>query len=411
MTVRAWAGRSSTFLMGTLVVASSLTGCASTPETTPRITTANETPPVSNGLETLAAESSRPAADPRTLDADGMAAQFQRDIDAMTRLRDRQPGGSSETPANPNRTREIAWNAPGEVSTPLIPEAGGAANSGANQSSTTTPTSPAESEINPAPKQPTALPTHELTMDDQPAEVRLRELMVSLSSQLYRDAAYADSPLPQYLLIASMSMVAPERALNPDALPDLNEREREILRAYQTFFTEVGAQLRATGDTELLVEAIDQLRTAVREEPSLTIPRAALCWRVRGYGQYDEFNRNSFLAQSGQQVIVYTEIDDFTSERNEKGEWVTELSEELVIHNLRDGIPVWRQAPMSVPDVSRNQRREFFISHIITLPKSLPVGAYSLKVRVRDEKSNAVAETTIDFTIVADASLAARIPD
>lgn len=408
MTVRGSTHGSFLYLMSTLALVSGLTGCATTPGATSRGGTgATETPPVSNGLETLAAESSRPAADPRTLDANGMAAQFQRDVDAMTRLREQQRNGTDHIPANPNRTREIAWNGPGEVSMPLV-EAGGPAPNAANQTPAADPSQqPAETE----PKQPSALPSHELTMDDQPAEVRLRELMVSLSSQLYRDAAYADSPLPQYLLIASMSMVAPERALNPDALPDLNEREREILRAYQSFFTEVGAQLRATGDTELLVEAIDQLRTAVREEPSLTIPRAALCWRVRGYGQYDEFNRNSFLAQSGQQVIVYTEIDDFTSERNEKGEWVTELSEELIIHNLRDGIPVWRQAPMSVPDISRNQRREFFISHIITLPKSLPVGAYALKVRVRDEKSSAVAETTIEFTIVADASLAARIPD
>lgn len=380
----------------------SLPGCSATQNTgVADDAGTNDPPSINNGLESLAATTTQPGArDPRALDAESMAAQFQRDIDAMSRLS--QQDGTDVRDGTPSpRQREVAWNSP--------------ADSQRTPANEMAPVSPIL--IDGAPErttgnaEPTPLPTPELDASDQPADVRLRELMVSLSSQLYRDAAYADSPLPQYLLIASMSMVAPERALNPDALPDLNEREREILRAYQSFFSEVGTQLRATGDTELLVDAIDQLRTAVKEEPSLTIPKATLCWRVRGYGQYDEFDRNSFLAQSAQQVIVYTEVDQFSSEKNAQGEWVTELSEEVIIHNQRDGIPVWRQAPMSVPDVSRNRRREFFISHIITLPTTLPVGAYTLKVRVRDEKSGAIAETNIDFTIVADASLAARIPD
>lgn len=380
--------------------------------------------PVDNALESLAHNDRTAPERPRsgdlaTLDPEGMAAQLRRDMEAMRHLNNGSSRGHTPAEAeldqgldprdvrrSPGASRQIDWNQHqpppsastrhGEVTSPLA-------------ESSTSSTTDATNQASPV----NILATPEPALSGLPGESpqsRLRELMVSLSSHLYQDAAYADSPLPQYLVIASMSMVSPDRALNPDALPDLNDREREILRAYQAFFIDIGRQMRATGDTELLVDAIEQLRKSVRAEPTLRLPRAALCWRVRGYGQYDEFDKNAFLAGSGQQVIVYTEIEEFTSDQNQKGEWVTDLTEELIILSKRDGIPAWRQAPLSVPDVSRNKRREFFISHIITLPAALSVGAYTLKVRVTDEKSGAVAESSIDFMIVADSSLAAKIP-
>jgi hypothetical protein len=46
---------------------------------------------------------------------------------------------------------------------------------------------------------------------------------------------------------------------------------------------------------------------------------------------------------------------------------------------------------------------------VITLPKALSVGKYTLKVRLRDEKSGAETEGSLPFEMVADPKLAAAM--
>ncbi len=99
-------------------------------------------------------------------------------------------------------------------------------------------------------------------------------------------------------------------------------------------------------------------------------------------------------------------MEDFTSELNEKSQWVTELSQQLVIYSDRDGIPVWREDWQAGVDASKNRRDDFFIVQLITLPQRLSVGRYQLKLHIRDEKSGAEAETALEFEMVADPRMA-----
>ena len=105
---------------------------------------------------------------------------------------------------------------------------------------------------------------------------------------------------------------------------------------------------------------------------------------------------------------MYVEVEDFVSELNEKGKWVTELSQQLVVFSDRDGIPVWREEWQAGVDVSNNRRNDFFIVQIITLPKALSVGRYQLKIHARDEKSGAEAETSLEIEMVADPRMIGR---
>ncbi len=235
----------------------------------------------------------------------------------------------------------------------------------------------------------------------------LRSLLVDLSKELYREASYADMPLRELLLIAATTLVSPDRALVPDAIPGLTSRERELLAHFQSFFIELGKKLDGSRNAdEVLQQEIEALRELLVNEPRLELGTLALCTRVGGFGDYTPFKKNSFLAHSEQQAIVYIEIAGFTSELNSKNEWVTELSQQLIIYSESDGIPVWREDWQSAVDVSRNRRNDFFVVQIITLPKALSVGRYHLKVRVRDEKSKAEAEGAINFEMVADARMA-----
>ncbi len=268
---------------------------------------------------------------------------------------------------------------------------------------------------------PTELPGGSVVADRDPPDPRdprdpphpgaapetLRRLIVDLSAELYRRGAYSDMPMRELLLIAATTMVTPDRALIPEALPGLTQREREIVGLMQDFFRRLGQELDATGDPEVVVTAIIELAAALQKQSSLVLPTVSLCTRVGGFGDYDEFPRTeqgryTFLAHSGQQAVVYVEVDDFVSELNDKGQWVTELSQQLVVFSDRDGIPVWREDWQLGTDTSKNRRADFFIVQIITLPERLSVGLYQLKIHVRDKRSGAEAEAIVEFEMVAD---------
>jgi len=238
----------------------------------------------------------------------------------------------------------------------------------------------------------------------------LDELLTSLRAELYQDASRSDMPLRELLMIAAMSMIDPDRAIEPDAVPDLTDDERELLAKLQAFFAGLGAELDGSRASEEVVEeAVAGLRQNLLNLPQFEILNAAYCWRVEMFGDYEEVPRYAFLAHSKQQVILYVEIDGFTSERNVEGDWETKISQKLTILTQADGVPVWQDDWRTSIDQSREQRRDFYTTQILTLPEALSVGSYVMKVRLRDEVNGAESEKSIPFTLVADPRMAASL--
>jgi len=236
-------------------------------------------------------------------------------------------------------------------------------------------------------------------------------LMVKLRQELYQRSIDSDQPLRELIPLTAMAMVDPELELHPEFMRQLTDEERDLLRELQGFFASLGKNLDDSHEAgEVIPAAVEDLKARIIEQPVLELPTSLLCWRVGGFGDYDEFEKCVFLAHAEQRVILYLEIDGFSSERNKKGQWVTEISQQLEIISDDDKIPVWSEPWQKAPDVSNQKRRDFFTTQIITLPQALSVGRYALKVRARDEKSGAEAETTIDFEMVADERLAAQVP-
>lgn len=330
-----------------------------------------------------------------------LAEQSQRDVDLILQ-RQKAANQTSTPPAaappEPIAKREVVWIDPrkqiaakhaSETASPAVHRAG-------------TVTSP-EPQTPPPPGPGPGEDAFGGSANRSLQPDRLNQLMVDLGRELYANGAYSDTPLRQLLVIAAMSMVDPERTIDAQAVPDLSEKERELLGKLQTFFAELGRSLDDSDDVEhTIVDAVARLRESIVRPLQLQLPTATLCTRVGGFGDYSAFGRNSFLAHSEQKVIVYLEVDEFTSTLNDKGEYVTELSQQLTIYADRDGIPVWKEDWQAAVDVTKNKRKDFFTVQVITLPKALSVGKYQLKVRMRDEKSGAEAETAIPFEMVAD---------
>lgn len=359
------------------VAAAFLVGCAATHQ----------------GASTAAKSSATP---PETPEATALAERARRDVEQLRQLGP-MPGVGPGTQAAAPAVPEVQWIVP-----PRDPGGVPSAEAAAQHPL---------ANASPAAKPPEELPGGQVVAP-APDRERMLQLTVDLCSELYRQGAYSNVPLRELLLIAATSLVTPDRALVPDALPGLSERERELLARMQEFFAEIGRGLQEDRDPEAIVKAIEQLHQILGRQPRLSLPKAALCTRVGGFGDYDEFARNeagryTFLAHSGQQAVVYVEVADFTSTLNEQRQWVTELSQQLVLYSDRDGIPVWREAWQPGHDTSRNRRGDFFVVQIITLPPQLSVGRYQLKVHVRDDKSRAEAEIAVELEMVADPRMTA----
>ena len=345
-----------------------------------------------------------------------LAARAEQDVDDFLEMRrqaaerDARPGpAEGEAPASdaqrPRKT--IVWNEPEQLE-PSPGQAGGTAEQPpVNQSPLFR--DPAESlDVDAGPDGSGKKPA---SGAEAIAADPLDLLLVKVRQHLNNQAAYSDQPLRELLGIAAMVLVDPELRLNPQAFPDLSEQERRLLEKLQDFFAELGEKLDGSAEAEeVIVNAVLALQKELVQEPELELPAAAMCWRVGGFGDYQAFDRDVFLAHSEQQIILYLEIDGFTSELNKMNQWLTEISQQLEIISNSDGIPVWSEPWQKAVDVTSHRRHDFFTTQIITLPKALSVGRYHLKIRVRDEKSGAETEESITFEMVADPKLTAKVP-
>lgn len=237
----------------------------------------------------------------------------------------------------------------------------------------------------------------------------LQRTMIDFSRELSAGSTLSDHPMKELLVLASMSILDPSRALDADAFPDLTAEERELLTAMQVWFTAVGEELNAGADSwAVLHNASDQLEKQLNRIPDLKLPSVVMCTRVSGFGDYDEWSDRTnedatytFVAHGRQPVIIYAEMVGFESTLNDRELWETITSQHLTIYSDRDGIPVWKEDWQTAADRSQIQRRDYFTVQQMMLPPGLSVGNYHLKLRVRDEKSGAEVERNIPFTMTA----------
>lgn len=213
--------------------------------------------------------------------------------------------------------------------------------------------------------------------------------------------------LRPWLAKAALSIVDPTRELSGAELEQLDPRHRPIVAAYQRAFARLGRTLGEgeSADHALLEDAAVELADQTRGEMPLTIRNVKLCKRVKGFGVYETFERNVFLARRESPVIVYAELDHFDHRTEADGRYAVELTQEIVLYNESDGLPVWRQKPTRIIDRSYNIRRDFFVVQVVRLSPRLTVGKYRLKVTITDEIGRTIDEASVPLRIVADANV------
>ncbi len=270
-------------------------------------------------------------------------------------------------------------------------------------------------ESNPAQPTEAAAPPAEPTPAPPPVNpaVTLAEAYDRLTLLLRDRMNAANEPFADALALVAATASSPA-AMPVDPASDsggrLSPDELRTLRAVRDLLTRLGDSRDASDAARALREVADDLETGM----GVRIARAELCRRVDGFGSFQPFPRNDFMAGQTNRAIVYAEIDRFahrpraeTSDGGAPGDTLAvELSQELLVVHRADGRLAWRRPPERIVETSRNIRRDFYLVSEIELPRTLTVGSYLLKVRIRDEIAGSVDEVSIPLGVVADPALA-----
>jgi hypothetical protein len=237
----------------------------------------------------------------------------------------------------------------------------------------------------------------------QPAPPSLRENTTISSDTLLAslNRAVKDDPknLSQHFDLQLLHLLLGHATPQMDAIAPLAAEDRELLATLLDGLANFRALARSESNPMLgkklrpLIEMADRLRS----QADLRIGNVALCSRVDGFGGYEPL-ASQLMAGRELPVLLYCEIENFSSHLNAAKQWETNLTQDFVIYNDR-GQRVFEEKRQPISDTCRNRRRDFFVVRRVRIP-SLPAGQYSLKISIADPQSNRGAQSTLAISIV-----------
>jgi hypothetical protein len=183
-----------------------------------------------------------------------------------------------------------------------------------------------------------------------------------------------------------------------DTIAPLAAEDRELIAAVLDGFNNFRATTRGEygGLLGKKIRPLLEMAERLRAQSDLRIPTLALCTRVEGFGNYEPLTH--LFANREYPVILYCEIENFSSHVNAGKNWETNLTQECLLYNAA-GQRIWEDKRTSIADTCRNRRRDFFVVKMLRIPPLTP-GQYSLKITITDPQSNRGTQATLPLQIV-----------
>ncbi|MFK7885199.1 MAG: hypothetical protein AB8F26_13575 [Phycisphaerales bacterium] len=235
-------------------------------------------------------------------------------------------------------------------------------------------------------------------------EVRKQELVDELVGLLSGLARTGDEPGAEALALAGLETLRPQALdeLKNEGL--LSNAELASLDAARRVFDALQTK-GGIADPAQVSEVLERIRQDLVANAGLRIARAELCTSVAGYGRFETFGVNRFIAGRAQEVIVYSEVDGFqhreTTGPDGLPRYEIELTQRLELYHTADDLNTWNRAAETDRTVSRNRQRDYYLLNQVVLPANLTIGKYHLKVVMRDLVGGTLAESIIPIEIVA----------
>ncbi len=233
------------------------------------------------------------------------------------------------------------------------------------------------------------------------------ELMDRVDATISGEIAARGGGIRPYIAKAGLPLFGRTASFSDEDLSVLAEADRELLLGYQTFFANISRQLGAMdpgADRAVLSDAANQLADSINAMKTVSISQAWLCRAVSGYGSFQPFEVYEFRRGELPNILFYTELEHYRSERQADGRYVVRLVQELSLIKERSfgrEKPIWSEQPVEISDVSRNARRDFFLVQYLRLPEKLDAGEYILQIKVTDQATGGSSTKTVPLRIVS----------
>jgi len=147
--------------------------------------------------------------------------------------------------------------------------------------------------------------------------------------------------------------------------------------------------------------ALEQLRSAIKSlqgDAHLVVRNAALCSEIDSFGSYQKFDREEFAPS--QDVLIYSELDNFKSEQTADGQYRTVLKSSIrVIEAGPNGRVIDTVDYSPTEDLCHSQRTDFMQGYKYRLPARITPGSYVLQLAVEDQLSGKRANYSINFLV------------
>ncbi len=189
-----------------------------------------------------------------------------------------------------------------------------------------------------------------------------------------------------------------EDAFRPirSAAPALSEFWSNELYGLDTFL-DTQAIADPADRTVRAKEAFDEANSRLgAAAPSLAVHSVAFCSDIDSFGRTTRFDTYDF--QPNQEVLVYAEVDNFTTRPTTDG-FHTSLAISYRIFD-NEQRPVAQHDFPPAEDHCQSPRQDFFVSCRFRMPERIYNGEHTLKLALEDLNGNKFGESSIRFRIV-----------
>lgn len=140
---------------------------------------------------------------------------------------------------------------------------------------------------------------------------------------------------------------------------------------------------------------LDQARAKLAELATMQVRNLAFVDSVDGYGTYELHEEAKF--KPGDQVTLYAEIENFSSESTKDG-YRTRLGTSYEVVD-KNGKRVDSAQFPEVEDLCQNARRDFHMQYTITLPTRIYPEQYEIRLIITDQQSQKIGQASVSFEI------------
>lgn len=270
----------------------------------------------------------------------------------------------------------------------------------------------------PAPPAEAQLPKPE---PEKPLQQRFEETATLLIDLLRQKAAAGGDARAAYVALAAMEALRPgssQQVITPKVIgaDPLTTDDRASIDEIR----ELMKSLVSAPPTKPLAMVLREMADRAGMDQQVRLGAAYLCTRVLGYGRFTPMKGTRLLQGRPHRAIVYVEVNSFgqrsatEDEANQadvpgvdgRPRFAVDLTESLELYHDADGVKAWSKPEQRILETSVNRRRDFYLVQQVTLPENLTIGAYKLKVIVRDRTTGAQDDAIIPLEIVAEPGLA-----